>query len=287
MCALLQLADVTFGYGDRRAGRESTRAVVDGVSIDIAANEVVGILGPNGSGKTTLLRLVGGVERPWSGHVRIDSRDVSSYPRRELARRLAVVPQETVLTFDYSALEIALMGRYPHLGAFEVEGPEDLAAAATALEATGTTQLAHRAFRTLSGGERQRVVIASALAQLDTGPGHRGSSPPSVLLLDEPTASLDLRYQFEVAALIKTLSATSGITIVLSTHDLRLAADVCTRVILLSRGRVLADGPPAGVLTPALVGELFEIDPALVGSVLPGSVRSRPPTFAVATLRRV
>jgi iron complex transport system ATP-binding protein len=280
---LLQLADVTFGYGERRAGRESPRAVVDGVSIDIAANEVVGILGPNGSGKTTLLRLVGGVERPWSGHVRIDGRDVSSYPRRELARRLAVVPQETVLTFDYSALEIALMGRYPHLGAFEVEGPEDLAAAATALEATGTTQLAHRAFRTLSGGERQRVVIASALAQLDTGPRPQAPGPPSVLLLDEPTASLDLRYQLEVATLIKTLSATSGITIVLSTHDLRLAADVCTRVILLSRGRVLADGPPAGVLTPALVGELFEVDPALVGSVLPGSVRSRPPAFAVAT----
>jgi len=272
---LLQLADVTFGYGERRPGRESPRAVIDGVSIDVAANELVGILGPNGSGKTTMLRLVAGVERPWSGRVRLDGTEVTAFPRRELARRLAVVPQETVLTFDYSALEIALMGRYPHLGAFEVEGPDDLAAAAAALESTGTSAFAERPFRTLSGGEKQRVVIASALAQLHGGHG-------SLLLLDEPTASLDLRYQLEVASLLVKLRASSGITILLSTHDLRLAAKVCTRVLLLSRGRLLADGPPADVLTPALVGELFDVDPAVVGDVLPPATRFPSRAFAVA-----
>jgi len=284
---LLQLAEVTFGYGERRSGRESPRAVIDGVSIDVAANELVGILGPNGSGKTTMLRLVAGVERPWSGHVRLDGTDVNAFPRRELARRLAVVPQETVLTFDYSALEIALMGRYPHLGAFEVEGPDDLAAAAAALESTGTTAFAERPFRTLSGGEKQRVVIASALAQLTGGPGPTAQIPgeasnAALLLLDEPTASLDLRYQLEVASLLVKLRASSGITILLSTHDLRLAAKVCTRVLLLSRGRLLADGPPADVLTPALVGELFDVDPAIVGDVLPPPTRLPPRAFAVA-----
>lgn len=287
MSVLLQLAEVTFGYGERRSGRESPRAVIDGVSIDVAANELVGILGPNGSGKTTILRLVAGVERPWSGHVRLDGTDVNAFPRRELARRLAVVPQETVLTFDYSALEIALMGRYPHLGAFEVEGPDDLAAAAAALESTGTTAFAERPFRTLSGGEKQRVVIASALAQLTGGPGPRAQGPgeasnAALLLLDEPTASLDLRYQLEVASLLVKLRASSGITILLSTHDLRLAAKVCTRVLLLSRGRLLADGPPADVLTPALVGELFDVDPAIVGDVLPPPTRLPPRAFAVA-----
>lgn len=249
--------------------------VLHAVSLEVADGEAVGILGPNGSGKTTLLRLMAGGIRPWSGQVLLDGRDVTALPRRAVARRLAVVPQETVLTFDYSAVEIVLMGRYPHLGAFEIEGPDDLAAARAALEATGTSALADRPFRTLSGGEKQRVVIASALAQLDLGPGPRaqGQRPPALgprgfLLLDEPTASLDLKYQLEVASLLKRLRDERGITIVLSTHDLRLAKSVCTRVALLSRGRILADGRTSDVLTPALVGQLFDVDAAFAAPLL-------------------
>jgi iron complex transport system ATP-binding protein len=246
--------------------------VLDTVSIDVGAGEVVGILGPNGSGKTTLLKLVAGVLKPQSGHIRLNGTEVTSLPRRALARRLAVVPQDTSLAFDYSVLEVVLMGRYAHLGAFELEGPRDLAAAFTALEATGTDAFATRQFRTLSGGEQQRVIIASALAQLDDqvpALSERRESKGSLLLLDEPTTSLDLRYQLEVAALLKRLHGEKGVTMVVSTHDLRLAAAVCTRLVLLSRGRVLADGPLDDVLTPALIGELFGIDPAIAEPVLP------------------
>ena len=224
----------------------------------------------------------------------LDGTDISTLPRRSVARQLAVVPQETVLTFDYSVLEIVLMGRYPHLGTFELEGPEDRAAAMAALHATGTAAFASRPFNTLSGGEKQRVVIASALAQLDAGghddqqaPGPRrkdradrkrraaglgpraaGGHKHGALLLDEPTASLDLRYQLEIGALLKRLRTERGLTIVLSTHDLRLAKAVCTHVVLLSRGRILADGATAKVLTPPLIGQLFDVDPAVAAPLL-------------------
>ena len=251
---MLDVADVRFGYP------RSGHLVLDGVTIRVAPGAIVGVLGPNGSGKTTLLRLMSGALRPASGHVRLDGTEIGTLSRRMIARRLAVVPQETSLAFDYSALEIVLMGRYPHLGAFEVEGPADLAAARTALEATGTAALADRPFRTLSGGEKQRVVIASALAQLDDAPG----GAPALLLLDEPTASLDLRYQLEVAALIRRLHEARGITILLSTHDLRLAATVCTEIVLLSTGHVLGQGHPREMLTSRFIGQVFELDEALV-----------------------
>ena len=259
---LLEAADLCFSYpGGPR--------ILDAISFGIAEGTLAGILGPNGSGKTTLLRLVARALRPTSGHIRLDGADVWSLPRRMLARRLAVVPQETVLAFDYIVMEIVLMGRYPHLGAFEVEGPADLAAARAALEATGTADLADRPFRTLSGGEKQRVMIASALAQLDDSDG----SHAPLLLLDEPTASLDLRYQLEVAALLRRLHERRHVTIVLTTHDLRFAASVCSSVMLLSKGRLLAEGTPAGVLTASRISELYEIDAAVASSVVSTDVR--------------
>ena len=232
--------------------------MIDDVSIEVAEGAAVGILGPNGSGKTTLMRLLSGGLKPQTGVVQLDGVDVRSLRPMVLARRIAVVPQETSLAFDYTALEIVLMGRYPHLGAFEVEGPDDLAVADSALESTGTRALAERAFRSLSGGEKQRVIIASALAQ--TAGGHGAG----LLLLDEPTASLDLRYQLEIGALVTKLRQERGITVVLSTHDLHFAASVCTEIVLLGNGRVLARGTPTDILTPSSVGMLYGIDPAVV-----------------------
>jgi iron complex transport system ATP-binding protein len=249
---LLQAADVSFAYGQA--------PVLQGVSFTIARGSMLGILGPNGSGKTTLLKLLAGVLAPRAGRVLLDGRDLQTIPRRRLARRLAVVPQDTRLAFEYRVLEVALMGRHPYLGPFEIEGPEDLAAARRALDATGTLPLADRAFETLSGGERQRVVIASALTQFEDAGGDASSGDGRVLLLDEPTASLDVHYQVEVGALLARLNRRRGLTIVVSTHDLNFAAGVCEHLILLREGRILAMGPSATVLTRESVQALYGID---------------------------
>ncbi len=263
----LSAARLSFGYP--QAGRHSHgRLAVSDVSLTIDRGALVGILGPNGSGKTTLLKLLAGILAPASGAVRLDDRNVAAMPARERARRIAVVPQETQLAFDYTVLEIALMGRYPHLGAFEVEGPRDLAAAQAGLDATGTAPLADRMFHTLSGGEKQRVVIASALAQLDQLDQLEAGDESRVLFLDEPTASLDLKYQLEVAALVKRLHDRQHVTIVLTTHDLRFAASVCAEVVLLSEGRVLAHGAPSEVLTPESVARLYDIDAAVAAPLV-------------------
>lgn len=223
--------------------------VVDGVTLAIERGDLVGLLGPNGSGKTTLLRLLSGTRAPSSGTVRLGGQSLAAQSRREIARRLAVVPQETELAFEYTALEMVLMGRHPHLGLFQVEGPADYTIAREALAATGTAHLETREFHTLSGGEKQRVVIAAALAQ-----------QPDILLLDEPTASLDLGYQLDIASLLTALNRDRGVTMVVSTHDLHLAASICRTLVLFRGGRVLAHGPAEAVLTPAHVRALYDVD---------------------------
>jgi iron complex transport system ATP-binding protein len=248
---VLRAADVWFGY-------DPASPVVRGVSLDVPPGGFLGILGPNGSGKTTLLRLLAGTRRPSRGHVTFDGADLSRVPRATIARRMAVVPQETHLAFDYTALEVVLMGRYPHLRAFEIEGPADVAIARRSLEATGTHDLQDRLFSTLSGGEKQRVVIAGALAQLGR-PAETGMSN-AILLLDEPTAALDLAYQLEVAALLRELQERLPIAIVVSTHDLNFAASLCRTIVLLKGGEVLASGTVDDVITPAAIRALYGVD---------------------------
>jgi iron complex transport system ATP-binding protein len=252
---LLQVDSVSFSYA--RSGRAPARPdashgseafVVNGVSLRIGRGGIVGLLGPNGSGKTTLMRIMAGLLKPSSGAVTLDEHPVRALTRRELARHIALVPQETQTTFDHSVLDMVLMGRYPHLGPFALEGPDDLVLAREALAATGTAHLHSRTFGTLSGGEKQRVVIAGALAQAS-----------EILLLDEPTASLDLGYQFEIAALLRRLNRERGTTMVLSTHDLNLAAALCDRVVLLKQGRVLAEGSTIDTLTAEHVQHLYGV----------------------------
>ncbi len=223
--------------------------VLSGVSVRVPRGGLVGILGPNGSGKTTLLRVLGGLVKPGAGHVTLDGADLRTMPRAAIARRMAVVPQETQVAFEYTVIEMAMMGRYPHLRSFEIEGPRDLAIARDALNATGTLHLEARPFSTLSGGEKQRVVIAAALAQA-----------PDVLLLDEPTASLDLAYQLEIRSILQTLNHERNLTIVVSTHDLNLASSLCRDLVLLDRGRILAEGPMRTMLEPSLIKTLYGVD---------------------------
>jgi iron complex transport system ATP-binding protein len=240
---------VSYTYGGRPSSRAQDAFALRQVDVSIAQGRLTALLGANGCGKTTLLKLLSGVLRPDQGTVGLEGRPLAQMPRRHLARRIAVVPQETHPAFDFTVIEMVLMGRHPHLGAFRLEGPDDFAIAHDALVATGTAHLADRPYMTLSGGEKQRVVIASALAQSS-----------DVLLLDEPTASLDLAYQLEIAALLRRLNRERSVTIVLATHDLNLAASLCDTLVLLRGGRVLAQGPTEEVLTAPMVQQLYGVD---------------------------
>ncbi len=268
-CVLLRAADLTFGYDEQD--------IIRGVSLDVADDGFVGIIGPNGSGKTTLLRLLAGTRVPRRGEVTLDGISLASMPRGAIARRMAVVPQETHLAFEYSVLEVVLMGRYPHLGAFAIEGPADLEAARAALKATGALHLEPRAFSTLSGGEKQRVIIASALAQITQAVRQADATetPPvllkadttecqtdgaRVLLLDEPTAALDLKYQLGLAHLLRSLQQRHDLAVVVSTHDLNFAAGLCETLVMLQEGQVLAAGPVEEVLTPEGIRGLYDVD---------------------------
>ena len=247
---MLRATDVSFGYDERNP-------VVRGVNLAIPGGGIVGILGPNGSGKTTLLRLLAGTRHPQAGTVTLDGTPLTALSRVALARRMAVVPQETQLAFDYTVAEVTMMGRYAHLGPFEIEGPSDIAVVEEALAATGTLTLKDRLFATLSGGEKQRVVIAAALAQIFRA---ADESAAGYLLLDEPTASLDLGYQLDVEALLQRLHEERGVAIVISTHDLALASALCRRVLLIREGVVLAEGTTDATLTPENLRRLYGVD---------------------------
>jgi iron complex transport system ATP-binding protein len=261
---LLRADNVSFAY-------ERHAPVLAGVSLSATPDDVVGILGPNGSGKTTLLKVMAGLLRPDEGRVTLDGRPLPSLDRRAAAARISVVPQETQLAFDYSVIEMVLMGRYAHLGPFQLEGPEDFAAARRALGSTGTDHLERRPFASLSGGEKQRVVVAAALAQLDRRPGGAGGvEAGAFLLLDEPTASLDLGYQLELLALFRRLHRERRLGILVSIHDLNLAAALCDRLVLLRAGRVIADGATREVLTPAHIRELYGVEAEVVAHATAG-----------------
>lgn len=266
---LFEVRDVAFSYeatSSARNLREATWCLQD-ISCTIRAGECVGIIGPNGSGKTTLLRLLAGVLRPGKGMVMFQGRSVSSYPRRQIAQQIAVVPQEEERQFGFTVREAVLMGRIPYLNGWQREGAADWAAAERAMQAAGVQHLADRRITHLSGGESQRVTLARALAQ-----------EPRVLLLDEPTAHLDVHYQAALLDAVADLHA-AGMTVVMTLHDLNLASLYCQRVLLLAGGRLLADGPPAEVFIPSILqaayGPRVDVAPHPLGGpliyVTPGS----------------
>ncbi|MDO8586535.1 MAG: heme ABC transporter ATP-binding protein [Armatimonadota bacterium] len=241
MSAKLKISDLEVSYG--------LEPVVRGVSFDLKNGELVAVVGPNGSGKTTLLRALSRTIKPSKGAVYLDERDIFRFSSRELAREMAVVPQDSEVGFEFTALEIVLMGRSPHLGRFSLEGERDLEIAREAMEQTATLDIADRAVNTLSGGERQRVIIARALAQ-----------QPRVILLDEPTSHLDINFQVEILELIRRLVREKQIAALAVLHDLNLAAHYCDWMILLKDGRVHAAGEPEDVLTADNVRQVYGVE---------------------------
>jgi iron complex transport system ATP-binding protein len=249
------------------------RAVLSDISLAIAPGERVALIGPNGAGKSTMLRLVAGVLPAASGEVRLGGAPMAALSRLEIARRLAVVPQEASLPFAARVEEVVALGRLPHEDPFRGPRATDWAAVYAAIERTGIGHLRGRDARELSLGERQLVLVALAVAQ---------ASP--VLLLDEPTVHLDLRHQVEVMELLRDLNERDGTTVLAVLHDLSLAAHFFPRLVLLDRGRVVADGAPRDVLAPERIRGVFGVDPQLVRvglaepapAVGPGR-RSRPP----------
>jgi iron complex transport system ATP-binding protein len=238
---LLEARDVHFSIGET--------PILTGVDFSLRAGEFVGLVGANGAGKSTLLKVLGRLWTGASGDIRLLGRPLAGYSAREIARLVAHVPQSTHLEFPFTAREVVLMGRSPHLGRFDVETARDRAIAERALGATDARHLGNRLVTTLSGGERQRVIVARALAQ-----------EPRVLLLDEPTSNLDVRHQMEVMGLAGRLAGERDLGVVAAVHDLGQAARFCDRLVLLRGGQVIADGEPEAVLSAERLRYAFGID---------------------------
>lgn len=247
----MQTLNAVVTYGDR--------PVLDGASVEIAPGRITGIVGPNGSGKTTLLRALAGLVRLNYGEVRLDGLSLDDIPPKTRARQVAYMPQSAT-DHSFTALELVLMGRYPHLGRFRLEGSRDIQVAESAMRRTGTLEFASRRIQTLSGGEKQRVSLARALAQ-----------GADALLLDEPTSSLDMQHQLLTMATARR-EADDGVAVAIVMHDLSLAAQHCDLLYLLDRGHVAASGEPWDVVTPANLRRVFAVNVA----VEPETISGRP-----------
>ena len=237
---LLNVDEVTFGF-DRQP-------LLYDLHLQVHAGEMVGLLGPNGSGKTTLLRLLSGFLRPQHGIIFLEGRDLQEWGRRNVAQRVAVVPQELHMPFAFTVEHMVSLGRTPFVNFLGTQGKHDAAIVQDALQAAGIASLAGRVFNQLSGGERQRVMIAMALAQ-----------QPRLLLLDEPTSHLDIKYQVETLELVQHLNRERGVTVIAAMHDLNLAARYFPRLLLFQRG-IVADAGPAEVLEPGLLSRVYGVN---------------------------
>ena len=223
--------------------------VLNDINFEVKSGNFLGILGPNGSGKTTLLKSISRVLKPKKGAILIDDKNIYNMKTIELARQMAVVPQTTDVSFDFTALEVVLMGRNPHMTRFQTESKEDIDIAKKAMEITRTWDFADRPVTELSGGEKQRVIIARALTQ-----------EPKVLLLDEPTTHLDISNQLEIMDLIKNLSGTKNLLVVAVFHDFNLAARYCDSIILLKDGKIVDVGKAEETLTSKNLRKVFSVD---------------------------
>lgn len=234
----LTVERLTCGYG--------AQPVLADFSMAVQQGELLAVVGPNGCGKSTLVKAISRSLRPIAGRVLLNGRDIASLKQREIARQMAVVSQETAVEFDFTVEEVVMLGRLPHLTRFRGESAADYAAVHAAMAATDTAQLAGRMVTTLSGGERQRVMVARALAQ-----------EPAVLVLDEPTAHLDIAHQVDLLDLVRRLNRDQRLTVLAVLHDLNLACQYADRLLMIKDGRRYLEGAPARVVTEESVYAVY------------------------------
>jgi iron complex transport system ATP-binding protein len=251
MSSKVEVQNIQFGYKEN--------IVLDNIELTINPGSFLSIIGPNGSGKSTLLKNITKLVLPNKGKVLLDEKDIITLKPKQIAKKIAVVPQDTTVDFSFTVHETVLMGRIPYLGRFENEGARDLALARWAMETTNTWHLKDREITEISGGERQRVIVARALAQ-----------EPNIILLDEPTAHLDIHHQMELLELLQSLNKTSGLTVVAVLHDLNLAAQFSEKILLMKDGKIFSQGAPEDVLTPENIREVYGMEVAITDNPLTG-----------------
>jgi iron complex transport system ATP-binding protein len=256
---MIELDNISLGYNHQ--------AILHDVSMKAGPGQILGLVGPNGSGKSTLIKGIGRVIDLFSGRILIGGRDIKTIRQDELARIVATVPQSPALPVAFTAFEVVLMGRTPHLGLLRYEGRKDLAIAWQAMEATHTQSLAERRVSELSGGERQRLIIARALTQ-----------QPQAMLLDEPTANLDINHQVEILNLVKSLCREQSLTVIVALHDLNLAAQYCEWMVMLNGGKVYVEGRPADILTAPNIKRVYGAEVC----VYPHPINKLPTTLITA-----
>jgi iron complex transport system ATP-binding protein len=255
----LQLDNVSLGYGKQ--------TVLRNITFKSRPGEMLGIIGPNGSGKSTLIRGITRIIEPSCGKIFLDGNEVSGINGQKLAQLVAVVPQNPTLPEPFTAFEVVLMGRTPHLGLLRYEGKKDMAIVQGVMEATKTLGLAERRVGELSGGERQRLTIARALAQ-----------EPQMILMDEPTANLDINYQIETLDLARRLCRKKRLIVVVTLHDLNLASQYCDRLIVLSNGTIYCQGIPQVAINAQTIKDVYGADVY----VYPHPVNKLPATLIVS-----
>ena len=241
------------------------KPVLENINFHLFSGDFLGVVGPNGAGKTTLLRLISGLLHPYRGKILIEGKDIRFFSRRILSRKVAMVPQNTYISFPFTAFEVVLMGRHPYLGRFERERKEDLKKVREYMHLTGTWELKDEKVTEISGGELQKVIIAQALAQ-DT----------PLLLLDEPTSHLDINNELEILEIISRLNKKEGKTVVLVSHNLNLAARYCRRLILLKEGKVFTEGKVEEVLTPENIRSVYHLNALVKKHPVTGSIYTLP-----------
>ena len=253
--ALMKLENISFAY--------ETLPVLKDISLSTREQDFIGLIGPNGSGKSTLLKIMGAILKPDSGSIQFKESSLPKINKKLFAQSVSWIPQDHPMVFPFKVSEIVLMGRHPYLSPLSFESEEDFEISQRAMETTMTSQFADRYFNEISGGEKQRGMIASALAQ-----------DPEMMLLDEPTAALDLKYQIQILSILKNLNARHKMTLVMAMHDLNLASSFCNRLILLDEGQIVRDGTPEQVLKKDILEQVYGIEVDL-GSH-DGSIRVHP-----------